>query len=36
VVAFTVAQAFCDKFGHDSLTEIQARYEKFLELARAR
>ncbi len=36
VVAFTVAQAFCDEFGHDSLTEIQARYEKFLELARAR
>jgi chorismate synthase len=36
VVAFTVAQAFCEKFGHDSLTEIQARYEKFLELARAR
>lgn len=36
VVAFTVAQAFCEKFGHDSLTEIEARYEKFLELARAR
>jgi chorismate synthase len=36
VAAFTVAQAFCEKFGHDSLTEIQARYEKFLELARAR
>jgi chorismate synthase len=36
VVAFTVAQAFCEKFGHDSVAEIQARYEKFLELARAR
>jgi chorismate synthase len=36
VVAFTVAQAFCEKFGHDSIAEIQARYEKFHELARAR
>lgn len=36
VVAFTVAQAFCEKFGHDSLTEIQARYQAFHELARAR
>jgi chorismate synthase len=36
VVAFTVAQAFCEKFGHDSIAEIQARYEKFHDLARAR
>jgi len=36
VVAFTMAQAFCEKFGHDSVAEIQARYDKFLELARAR
>ena len=36
VVAFTVAQAFCEKFGHDSLTEMTARYGKFLELARER
>ena len=36
VVAFTVAQALVEKFGGDSLTEMRARYEKFLELARAR
>ena len=36
VVAFTVAQAFVEKFGGDSLTEMRARYEKFLELARQR
>ncbi len=36
VVAFTVAQALVDKFGGDSLTEMRARYDKFLELARAR
>lgn len=36
VVAFTVAQAFIDKFGGDSLTEIRARYNAFLELARER
>ncbi|MBI3865775.1 MAG: chorismate synthase [Planctomycetia bacterium] len=36
VVAFTVAQAFIDKFGGDSLVEMRARFEKFLELARAR
>jgi len=36
VVAFTVAQAFCEKFGHDSLAEIAARYQTFHELARAR
>jgi chorismate synthase len=36
VVAFTVAQALIEKFGGDSLAEMRARYEKFLELARAR
>jgi chorismate synthase len=36
VVAFTVAQALVDKFGGDSLVEMRARYEKFLELARGR
>jgi chorismate synthase len=36
VVAFTVAQAFVEKFGGDSLAEMRARYDKFLELARAR
>jgi chorismate synthase len=36
VVAFTVAQALVEKFGGDSLTEMRARYDKFLELARAR
>ncbi len=36
VVAFTVAQALIEKFGGDSLTEIRARYDTFLELARAR
>jgi chorismate synthase len=36
VVAFTVAQAFVEKFGGDSLTEMRARYDKFLELARQR
>ncbi len=36
VVAFTVAQALVEKFGSDSLTEMRARYDTFLELARAR
>ena len=36
VVAFTVAQALVEKFGGDSLAEMRARYDKFLELARAR
>jgi chorismate synthase len=36
VVAFTVAQALVEKFGGDSLTEMRARYDKFMELARAR
>jgi chorismate synthase len=36
VVAFTVAQALIDKFGGDSLVEMRSRYDKFLELARAR
>ncbi len=36
VVAFTVAQAFVEKFGGDSLTEMQSRYAGFLELARKR
>jgi chorismate synthase len=33
VVAFEVAAALVDKFGGDSLTEMQARYELFHELA---
>jgi len=36
VVAFTIAQAFVEKFGGDSLVEMRARYEAFLELARER
>ncbi|HEY3964112.1 MAG TPA: chorismate synthase [Planctomycetaceae bacterium] len=36
VVAFTVAQAFIEKFGGDSLIEMRARYDTFLELARER
>jgi chorismate synthase len=36
VVAFTVAQALVEKFGGDSLAEMRARYNAFLELARAR
>ena len=36
VVAFEIATAFLDKFGGDSLIEIQDRYQRFLELARAR
>lgn len=36
VVAFTIAQAFVEKFGGDSLSEMRARYDQFLELARAR
>jgi chorismate synthase len=36
VVAFEVAAALVDKFGGDSLLEMQARYKQFLELARQR
>lgn len=36
VVAFTVAQAFLEKFGNDSITEIRSRYDLYLELARQR
>lgn len=36
VVAFTVAQAFVDKFGGDSLAEMKARYDLFQQLARQR
>ncbi len=36
VVAFEVACAFVEKFGHDSLQEMQARYKQFLEMARER
>jgi chorismate synthase len=36
VVAFVVAQALTEKFGNDSLTEMQRRYELFLEMARQR
>lgn len=36
VVAFEVAAALVDKFGGDSLAEMQARYQLFLEMARQR
>jgi chorismate synthase len=36
VVAFEVASALIDKFGGDSLIEMKARYDLFLELARKR
>jgi len=36
VVAFEVAAALVDKFGGDSLHEMQARYELFLKMARER
>jgi chorismate synthase len=34
VVAFEIARAMVDKFGGDSLEEMQARYKLFHELAR--
>ena len=36
VVAFEVACALIDKFGGDSLDEMKARYELFLNMARER
>ncbi|HZZ74089.1 MAG TPA: chorismate synthase [Pirellulales bacterium] len=36
VVAFEMATALIDKFGGDSLSEMQARYELFLKMARDR
>ncbi|MCH2123873.1 MAG: chorismate synthase [Pirellulaceae bacterium] len=36
VVAFEVACAFCEKFGNDNITEMQARFELFMKLARER
>jgi chorismate synthase len=33
VVAFEVAVALCEKFGHDSLQEMKARYELFRQMA---
>jgi len=36
VVAFEVACALIDKFGGDSLTEMKARYDLFLKMARER
>ena len=36
VVAFEVAAALVDKFGGDSLTEMKARYDLFLQMARER
>src|SRR6185503_8539030 len=36
VVAFEVAGALIDKFGGDSLTEMKARYELFMKMARER
>jgi len=35
VCAFEVAAAFRDKFGGDSMTEVKAGYERYLELARS-
>ncbi len=35
VAAFEVAAAFRDKFGGDSMTEVRASYERYLELARS-
>ncbi len=34
VVAFEIARAMVDKFGGDSLQEMQARYKLFYDLAR--
>ena len=34
VVAFEIAAAFIEKFGGDSIVEMEARYELFLEMAR--
>jgi chorismate synthase len=36
VVAFEVARALVEKFGNDSLAEMKARYELFLQMARQR
>ena len=36
VVAFEIARAMIDKFGGDSLEEMKARWELFLQLARQR
>ena len=36
VVAFELARAFTEKFGNDSLEEIRARYDLYLEMARKR
>lgn len=36
VVALTIAQAFLEKFGNDSVKEIKTRYDAYLELARQR
>ena len=36
VVAFEVAAALVDKFGGDSVTEMKARYDLFLKMARER
>ena len=36
VVAFEVARALTDKFGHDSLEEMKARWSQFHDLARQR
>ena len=36
VVAFTVAQALVDKFGGDSVAEMQARWSLYHDMARSR
>ena len=36
VVAFEVARALVEKFGNDSLAEMQARFELFMKMAKER
>jgi chorismate synthase len=35
VIAFEVAAAFCDKFGGDTMIEVRANYENYLQAARS-
>jgi chorismate synthase len=35
VVAFEIARAFLDKFGGDSMHQVQANYETFMDMARS-
>jgi len=36
VVAFEIARALIERFGNDSLSEMKARYELFLKMAKER